>query len=103
MKQFLFIFSFLFIALLQTPLFAQDKGQTAANVEESVVSEMSVVDNKLKVKNAPIGRRIEILSILGNKVKTIEIKSTNAEYDLNLPKAIYIFKLDGTVRKFFVK
>jgi hypothetical protein len=64
---------------------------------------MSVVNNKLIVRNAQVGKRVEIIAILGNKVKEIEIKSPDAEYDLNLPKAIYIFKLDGTVRKFIVK
>ena len=104
MKQILFIFSLLFLVSFHIPLFAQNTNKSAA-VEESVVPEMTMtmVNNKLQVKNAPIGKRIEIITILGNKVKEIEIKSADAEYDLNLPKAIYIFKLDGTVRKFIVK
>lgn len=68
-----------------------------------VTPQMNVINNRLYVKNAPVGKRIEIVSILGNKVKEIEIKSPDGEYPLNLPKAIYIFKLDGTVRKFVIK
>ena len=102
MKQILFIFSFFFLALFQAPLIAQDK-KASADVEESTTPKMSLVNNKLQVKNAPVGKRIEIITILGNKVKEIEIKSSEAEFDLDLPKAIYIFKLDGTVRKFVVK
>ena len=105
MKRILFIFLFLVLGLSPVYLIAQDK-QGVATVKESVTPEMTVVENKLQVKNAPVGKRIEIRTILGNKVKEIEIKSSDAEYDLydlNLPKAIYIFKLDGTVRKFFVK
>ncbi|MDL2322821.1 T9SS type A sorting domain-containing protein [Bacteroidales bacterium OttesenSCG-928-A17] len=102
MKRILFLFSFIFFVSFQHALLAQDKKEPVA-VEESVAPEMSMVNNKLHVKNAPIGKRIEIMTILGNKVKEIEIKSPDGEYEISLPKAIYIFKLDGTVRKFIVK
>ncbi|GHT53542.1 hypothetical protein FACS189451_05750 [Bacteroidia bacterium] len=72
-------------------------------VEEVVVPDMTVVNSKLTLKNAPIGRRVEIFTILGNKVRQIEIKSQDGEYELNLPRAIYIFKLDGVVKKFVIR
>jgi hypothetical protein len=44
-----------------------------------------------------------VITIVGNKVLDIEVKSTNMTCVLDLPKAIYIFKLDGVVRKFVIK
>ncbi|MDR2057318.1 MAG: hypothetical protein LBP83_03375 [Dysgonamonadaceae bacterium] len=71
--------------------------------ESIIFPELNVVNNVLYVKNAPIGSRLEVITIVGNKVLVIEIKSHNLTYELNLPKAIYIFKLEGVVRKFVIK
>jgi hypothetical protein len=103
MKRILLLFLFLFLVSLQTSIIAQNTQESSKAVEQSVALEMSVAKNKLIVRNAQVGKRVEIITILGNKVKEIEIKLPDAEYDLNLPKAIYIFKLDGTVRKFIVE
>jgi hypothetical protein len=40
---------------------------------------------------------------VGSKVREIEIQSREVAYELHLPKAIYIFKLEGMVRKFVIK
>ena len=104
MRRVLVIFSFLFLLSFQVSLTAQEKKDTVAVDKNAVpVLEITVVDNKLKVKNAPVGKHIEIRTILGSKIKEIEVKSPDAEYVLSLPKAMYIFKLDGTVRKFIIK
>ncbi|GHT58224.1 hypothetical protein AGMMS50239_02370 [Bacteroidia bacterium] len=105
MKPIVFIILFFFTCCFGTVAFAQDKQnrkQTAV-VEEIVMPEMNVANNKLTLKNAPVGRRVEIFTILGNKVRLIEIKSPDGEYELNLPRAIYIFKLDGVVKKFVIR
>jgi hypothetical protein len=65
--------------------------------------EMFVANNILHVRNAPEGAKLQIITIVGNKVREIEIPSTEVAYELNLPKAIYIFKLEGMVRKFVIK
>jgi hypothetical protein len=86
-------------------VFAQDKlnRKQAAVAEEVIVPEMNVANNKLTLKNASAGKRVEIFTILGNKVRQIEIKSPDEEYELNLPRAIYIFKLEGIVKKFVIR
>jgi hypothetical protein len=86
-------------------VFAQDKpnGKQTATAEEIVIPEINVVNNKLTLKNAPVGKRIEIFTILGNKVRQIEIKSPDGEHVLNLPRAIYILKVDGVVKKFHIR
>jgi hypothetical protein len=70
---------------------------------EIAVPEMSVSDNKLTLKNAPVGKHIVIYTIIGNKVRQIEIKSPDEEHELKLPRAIYIIKLEGIVRKFVIR
>lgn len=97
----------MFTMSLLTPAFSQtqqqEKKETIETVDETNTPQMSIVDNRLIVKNAPVGKKIEIFTILGNKVKEFEIKTSEGEFDLNLRKAIYIFKMDGTVRKFVIK
>lgn len=92
---------FLTILLYLSPAFAQDKKEPVA-VTDAIVPEMNIVDNKLYVKNA-VGKRVQIITIIGNKVRELEIKSPLFEYDLNLPKAIYIFKMEGIVKKVVIK
>ncbi|MDH8702698.1 hypothetical protein M2138_002066 [Dysgonomonadaceae bacterium PH5-43] len=107
MKKFLGLIFIFTVAFAITPLTAQDKKEKSdvviiiENTEEA--PELSIVDNKLQVKNAPIGAKIEILTIVGSKVKELEIKTKNESFELNLPRAIYIFKLNETVRKFVIR
>jgi len=105
MKPIVFILLFFFSCSFGSVAFAQDKQperKQSAVAEEVVVPEMYVANNRLTVKNA-VGKRVEIFTILGNKVKQIEIKSLDEEHELNLPRAIYIFKLDGIVKKFVIR
>jgi len=89
----------------QVSVFSQDnknKKEPAA-IEEQAMPEMNVYNNKLYITNAPVGRQVEVITIIGNKIREIRITSSDFEYPLNLPRAIYIFKLDGMVKKFIVK
>ncbi|MDR0769312.1 MAG: T9SS type A sorting domain-containing protein [Dysgonamonadaceae bacterium] len=105
MKPIVFTLIFFFSCCFGTTVFAYDKpnGKQTAAAKEIVILEMSVANNKLTLKNAPVGGRVEIFTILGNKVKQIEIKSSEKDYELNLPHAIYVFKLDGVVKKFVIR
>jgi hypothetical protein len=105
MKPIVFILLFFFTCCFGTVALAQDKQnkQQTPGVEEIVMPEMYVANNRLTLRNAPVGRHVEVFTILGNKIKQIEIKSPDGEYDLNLPRAIYIFKLDGVIKKFVIR
>jgi hypothetical protein len=95
----------LFLSLsFQVFLFSQDKKEKSPVAEEEVaLPELNVVNNILYIKNAPVGSRLEVITIVGNKVLEIKIKSSNSAHELNFPKAIYIFKLEDVVRKFVIK
>jgi hypothetical protein len=105
MKRIALIIVFLMILSCQASVFSQDnknkKEPTA--MEEQVAPEMYVVNNQLIIKNAPVGKRVEVVTIIGNKIRDILITSSEFEYNLNLPRAIYIFRMDGTVKKFVIK
>ena len=53
--------------------------------------------------NAPIGSKLEIYSVVGIKVKEIEIKQSTAEYTLNIAKGYYIIRIADTVRKVAIR
>ena len=60
-------------------------------------------ENRIQVANAPIGSKLEIYSVVGIKVKEIEIKQSTAEYTLNIAKGYYIIRIGETVRKVAIR
>jgi hypothetical protein len=103
MKRLLRLVTFLLMLSMQVPLLAQSKKDKVAETEEVVLPELYVTGNTLYVKNAPVGAKLQIITIVGNKVREIEMHSGNETFELNLPKAIYIFKMEGVVRKFVIR
>jgi len=101
------LFSLLFLLAymcFQTSVLAQqDLKQKAVNGDTDHAIEMYVVGNKIYTENAPIGKKIEVLSIVGPKVAEFEIKSPNGEYFLTVPKGFYILRLNDTVRKVAIR
>jgi len=89
----------------QVSVFSQDNKnrKEPVTMDEQVIPDMYVVNNRLYIKNAPVGKRVEVITIIGNKIRDILITSSEFEYDLNLPRAIYIFRMDGMVKKFVIK
>jgi len=105
MKRIALIFVFLMVLSCQVSAFSQDNKDRKENamIEEQPVPYMNVVNGKLELKNAPVGKRVEVITIIGNKIRDILITSSEGTYELNLPRAIYIFRMDGTVKKFVIK
>ncbi len=103
-RNLLFIIIAVFLSLQSAVRAQQDVKQKSVAVVDSNAIDIILVDsNKLQVKNAPIGKKLEVYSIVGNKVKEFEMKTSSGEYTLNLPRSVYIVKLDGTVRKYVIK
>jgi len=105
MKRIVLIFAFLMILSCRVSVFSQDNKNRREPVviEEEVMPEMYVDNNTLYLKYAPVGKRVEIITIIGNKIREIQVTSPEGYYVLNLPRAIYIFRLDGMVKKFVIK
>lgn len=103
MKSLLFhIFAITFLSA--STILAQSKVKSGAGShlsyqEEKPAIEIIVYDNTVKVANAPVGSYLEIYSVVGIKVKEIEMKQPSGEYYINLAKGYYIIRIADTVRK----
>ena len=49
------------------------------------------------------GSQMEVYNIVGVKLTTIRIDSTDVTVQVNLPKGYYIFKIGNVVRKVVIK
>lgn len=65
--------------------------------------EITAYENRIKVENAPVGSRLEIYSVVGIKVKEIEIKQPSGEYLVDIAKGYYIIRIGDTVRKVAIR
>jgi len=105
MKRIALLFIFLTTLSFHASVFSQDDKDRKVRVliEEQNAFEMNVSDNKLKLKNGKVGKKVEIISIIGTKIKEIKITSPDLEQDLNLPRGIYLLRMEETVKKILIK
>jgi len=71
--------------------------------EQPASVDITVVDNRIKVENAPIGSKLEIYSVVGIKVKEFDVKHSSGEYVVNIAKGYYIIRIGETVRKVAIR
>ena len=64
---------------------------------------ITISENVITVENAPVRSRLEIYSVVGLKVKDIELKEKSGEYHLDLAKGYYIIRVADTVRKIVIR
>lgn len=57
----------------------------------------------IKVSNVKVGSKLEIYSVVGIRVREIEMKQTSGEYPVNIAKGYYIVRIGETVRKIAIK
>lgn len=92
------------LSMAHLPLNAQDDGQRKrAAVEQAPSVEISASEGVIRVKNAPVGSVLEVYSVVGIKVKEIEMKQPSGDYYVNLAKGYYIIRIGGTVRKVAIR
>ena len=71
-------------------------------VAEQMEQEKSVsisIDNNVVRVNGAAGMTLEVVSLTGRPVTTVNIDSPNQRVELNLPKGCYILKVGKVVRK----
>lgn len=87
------------------PVRAKDPEAKVYVMQQADPSEIEITsaENRLQVSNAPVGSKLEIYSVVGIKVKEIEIKQSTAEYTLNIAKGYYIIRIGDTVRKVAIR
>lgn len=64
---------------------------------------ITVSDNRITIANAPIGSKLEIFSVVGIKVREIDMKQSSGEYMVNIAKGYYIIRIEETVRKVAIR
>ncbi|WP_029906425.1 T9SS type A sorting domain-containing protein [Prevotella sp. 10(H)] len=60
-------------------------------------------NSKIKLENVPVSGYLEVYSILGVKVRSINLKTIVAETNLDLQKGVYILKAGKVAQKVIVK
>jgi len=103
MKRIAGLIVFLIVLSYGVSVFSQDNKKEPVAIEVPAAPEMYVDDNKLYIKNAPVGKKVEVFTIIGNKIREIPITASEDVHVLNLQRAMYIFKMDGTIRKIVVR
>jgi hypothetical protein len=64
---------------------------------------VNVIDNRIIVTDAPAKSRLVIYSIVGIRVKEIEIRHPSEEYAVSLPKGYYIIRIEDIIRKIVIR
>lgn len=79
----------------------------SSEVAEDNVKTLYILINertsKVEMKDVPKTGYLEVYSILGVKVKSINLASIDAEYELTLPKGIYILKAGKVAQKVIIR
>ena len=94
-------FAFLLLALF-APLNAQKNEKVVATPQETV-SVFFQKGGTLQLRNAPVGEKLQVLSIVGVRVFEKRLDASNQEIQLDLPQGYYIVKIGNIVRKISVK
>lgn len=106
MRKLLYCIFFLLTFSSHSVVWAQDgrKQDTVPKEQPSSTIVLTVsADNQVRVRNAEPGSQMEVYNIVGLKLTTIRIDSTDATVQINLPKGYYIFKIGNVVRKVVIK
>ncbi len=76
---------------------------TTTDEDTQTIELMINNESKVKLKKVPKKGKLEVYTILGVKKRTIDIKKIIGEYNIDLPKGIYIFKVAKVAQKVVVK
>jgi hypothetical protein len=89
--------------MMSFSLSAQDEKTKSAEKDERPSLELIVAANRITIKNATVGQKMEVYSVVGLKVEEVVLKSAIVEHTLSVPKGYYILKIGDTVRKVVIK
>lgn len=103
MKKITLLF-FLLIAFPCAVLNAQEVITQESIQDEEPEIIITVTDNTtVRIQNAPVDSVMEVYNIVGVKVTSEKIDSSDKTVTLNLSKGYYILKIENVVRKIVIK
>ena len=100
------IFRIFFILLLlgvSASGFSQNLNQSTVADAEKQTIELTINNEKYNIPHSKLNTHVDVFSIIGTKVASIEVKSGVGEATATLPQGYYIIKADNTSRKIAVK
>ena len=97
------ILFFVGFMLSYSPLVAQADNRAAVVQNEQPTIILTVTSDTIQIQNATPGSVMEIYNILGVKVNSFLIDSTEKTISISLPKGYYIIKIGDIVRKIVIK
>ncbi|MBQ8225536.1 MAG: T9SS type A sorting domain-containing protein [Bacteroides sp.] len=105
MQKLLLLLFLSFTSLSYPTLWAQDDGIKGAMTGEQPASQVviSVTGSQVRVQHAQPGALLDVYSILGVKVASIRIESTDDTIRLELQKGFYILKVGNVARKVVIR
>lgn len=107
MKKLILILLALGIYNTNGSIIAQEaKSNNTANISTQTAEEqleITASGNQIKVTNAPVGSMLEIYSVVGIKVKEIEMKEPSGQYTVNIAKGYYIIRIGEVARKIIIR
>ena len=106
MRSIFYCFFIAFLSVLGSATAQQQypKQKDAAIIQAKTDSiQITVSDNRITIANAPIGSKLEIFSVVGIKVREIDMKQSSGEYLVNIAKGYYIIRIEETVRKVAIR
>lgn len=103
MKKFTLFISILLVLFLAETSYAQEERKSAPVENEITQISLTTNGNIVRLQNADKNSILEIYNVLGVKVASIKIDSSDKTITLNLPKGCYILKIENIVRKIAIK
>lgn len=102
-----FFLTILLCGFISCPILVNAQKSASATysvvIEPTDTIEITVADNRIILNNVPVGSKLQVYSVVGVKVKEIEIKQPSGEYILNLAKGYYIIRIGDVVRKIAIR
>jgi hypothetical protein len=82
--------------------FSQSSDKSSVADDKPTV-ELTINNEKVPIPFTGLNTKINVFSIIGSKVLSVNIKSGMPEDSITLPKGYYILKVDNVTRKIVVK
>lgn len=102
MKRFTLVIFLAFMFLSSVNIVAQEVKKSPALENETIQVGLTVNNDTIRVQNAK-NSTLEIYNVLGVKVNSIKIDTSDKTITLNLPKGCYILKVENVARKIAIK
>ena len=83
--------------------FSQSSNRSSVADSDKQTIELTINNEKVFISVSNLNTKVNIFSIIGSKVSSINVKSGFGERAITLPKGYYLLKVDNTTHKIAIK